>query len=113
MITIPQWVDCNYSESEEFWTGVGTTGYLVRTVNENCDGTRWSLRDRPLRTNRSNEPILNGWGGSTNNISKYAYGVAKVVAINLARDRCRIQMVTGKDLAEFVEKDGYPDLICS
>lgn len=35
---------------------VGDIGFLVLTVNENRGSERFSLRDRPARTNQSLEP---------------------------------------------------------
>lgn len=100
-----KWIDCM-----DF--GVGAIGYLASTDNSNTRS--WnvlSLRERPLRTNVSREPRLHGWCGETNNVSRTAMGVWKVVKTNAAGDRAQIVQVTGADLAAFLERDGYPELI--
>lgn len=90
----------------------GTTGYLVETINNNARGAQsFSIRERPLRTNQSNEPRLSGWCGETNNLSRFARGVWKVVRTNKDGTRAQIVRVEGADLAAFLEADGYPELI--
>ncbi len=101
-----KWIDVCGGES------VGTIGYLVSTDDSNRRA--WnvlSLRERPLRTNRSHEPRLAGWCGEDNNKSRTAMGVWKIVRLNRDGDRAQIARVTGADLAAFLERDGYPELI--
>lgn len=101
------WIDCN-----DFDTKIGNIGYLVETTNNNARGaTTLSLRDRPLRTNQSNEPRLTGWCGETDNKSRTARGVWKVARLNKACDRALLVQVTGADLAAFLADDGHPELI--
>lgn len=102
---IPQWIDNNDFDK------VGYTGYLVRVDDTSNGGSRYSLRERPARTNRSAVPRLDGWCGEDNNRSLVALGVAKIVGRNRALDRARIARVTGSELAEFLSSDGYPELI--
>ena len=104
-MSTPTWIDC-----DDYSTRVGTTGYLVETLNTNTGRTSWGLRERPLHTNQSNEPRLTGWCGETDNRSRYARGVVRVSAVNERGDRCRIASIQGADLVAFLEKDGYPEL---
>jgi len=100
------WIDVDYE------TTVGTIGYLVETLDTSRGGPhRLSLRDRPLRTNVSHEPRLYGWCGETDNKSRTAAGVAKVVRMNRLGDRAQIVSLTGENLRAFLEQDGYPELI--
>lgn len=100
-----KWIDIDYTQ------GVSTIGYLVETLNTSTGRTSWSLRERPLRTNQSLEPRLFGWCGETDNRSRTACGVWTVVQVNKAGERARITQLKGEALADFLEKDGYPDLV--
>ena len=97
------WVDGDMGEK------IGDVGYVVEVVREGR--SRWSLRERPARTNGSCEPRLEGWCGETDNRSVHAHGVAKIVGQNKTGDRLRIVSVTGAELAAFLESDGHPELI--
>lgn len=103
-----QWIDIGYGDAN---SAVGDTGYLVETRNGNTGREHLALRERPLRTNQSGVPRLRGWCGETDNQSRTAKGVAKIVRVNKAEDRAQIVAVTGADLAAFLEADGYPELI--
>ena len=71
MAALPKWID------EQPHTLAGETYFLCHSVSGG--GTsRWFLDLSPGRTNISNEPKLKGWLGTTNNVSRYAYGLAKV-----------------------------------
>jgi hypothetical protein len=96
------WIDCEEKH--------GTLGYLVETLNTNTGRTTFSLYERPCRTNQSLEPRLWGWCGETDNRSRYARGVVRVVKRNRLGDRARVAQVTGVELAAFLESEGYPDL---
>ena len=98
------WIDSEYSK-------IGTIGYLVRTLNTSDGSDRYSLRERPARTNMSHEPRLTGWVGETNNRSSTAVGCYRVVRTNRAGDRAQIARVEGKELADFLASEGYPELI--
>ncbi len=90
----------------------GTIGYLVETIDNNNRGrASFSLRERPLRTNQSNEPRLSGWCGETDNRSRHASGVWQVIRVNKAGGRAQIRRLEGDALAAFLETDGHPDLI--
>lgn len=99
-MTTPQWIDCE--------DGSITHGYLVETVHNGR--TSWSIRERPLRTNQSNEARLTGWCGETDNKSRFARGVVRVISRNAGGDRARIAPVTGAELAAWLERDGHPEL---
>lgn len=105
-----QWIDVGYGDAKR---AVGDIGYLVETCNSNTGREYLALRERPLRTNRSGVPHLRGWCGETDNQSRTAKGVAKIVRVNKAQDRAQIVAVTGDDLVAFLEADGYPELIPS
>ena len=106
MTTPPTWIDC-----DDYETKIGTTGYLVETVNNNARATTWAIRERPLHTNQSNQPRLYGWCGETDNKSRFARGVVRVAALNKAGDRCRVSRLVGAELAAWLERDGYPELV--
>lgn len=104
------WIDFDQYEYESKDAGqIGWVGYLVET--DSAGRTSYSLRERPLRTNQSQEPRLYGWCGETNNKSRCALGAWRVVCLNKDSDRAQIVNVEGKDLAAFLESDGYPDLL--
>lgn len=90
---------------------VGTIGYLAETFNTSNALRRASLRARPCRKNGSGEACLYSWCGETNNVSLTAAGVWKIVRVNATRERAQIVELTGAALAEFLERDGYPELI--
>lgn len=102
-----KWIDISDNET----TAIGTIGYLVGTTSAGRE--TFSLRERPLRTNQSNEPRLYGWCGETNNKSRAAYGVWKIVRVNKAGDRAQIVMLHAAELTAWLEADGHPGLICS
>ena len=101
------WIDTDYSNARD----IGRHFYLARTLDTSTGRERWSLRERPCRTNRSGEARLDGWCGETNNRSCYAEGVCKIVRLNEAGDRALVAKVTGADLVAFLERDGYPQLL--
>ncbi len=100
-----KWIDYGFGDGN-----VGTIGYLVRTLDTGSGRESYALHDRPLRTNMSHEPRLFGWCGTTNNRSKTACGLVKIVALNGANDRAQIESVTGDEGKAFLERDGYPEL---
>jgi hypothetical protein len=98
------WIDSYNGETS------GTIGYLVETLNTSNGRTTFSLHERPIRTNQSNVPRLQGWCGETNNRSHYARGLVRVTGANASKDRIRVAAVKGDDARAFLEADGYPDL---
>lgn len=100
------------------WIDIGnfnadlSIGYLVQTIDNNHRGAEsFALRERPLRTNRSNEARLTGWCGETDNRSRTAMGAWRIARLNAAQDRAEIVRLEGSDLAAFLKRDGYPELI--
>jgi hypothetical protein len=84
----------------------GSIGYLVGAV---CEGEeRFVLLANPPRTNISREPRLNGWLGETNDRSRTAYGLRKVVAVDEKRERVRLGAVTVDELRAFLEPELIP-----
>ena len=99
-----KWIDCENGI-------VGTIGYLVGVVDTSRGGgPRYSLRERPARTNQSHEARLEGWCGETDNRSVTADGAWKIVRVNAAGDRAQIVRLEGASLAAFLEGDGHPEL---
>jgi hypothetical protein len=105
-MTISVWID-----NDHHGLKLGHVGYLVETLNTATGKACWSVRDRPLRTNRSNELRLRGFCGETNNHSRTAHGVVIVAEVNGSMSRARIASVVGAHLAEFLRSDGYPELV--
>jgi len=91
---------------------VGTIGFLVQTarVNDGCS-EHYGLYDRPCHTNQSHEPRLTGWCGTTNNVARYAEGLARVVRV-AANGRVQVVPVTGAEGAAWLtDVAGYPELV--
>ena len=101
----PTWIDCSNG-----YETIGDHCYLVEVLDTSSGRTSWSLHERPLRTNQSHEPRLHGWCGETDNRSRFARGVVRVVDTTKSGDRCRIAAVKGDALLAFLEQDGYPEL---
>ncbi len=91
---------------------VGDIGFLVETTSyKNGSVTRFGLYDRPCHTNQSHEPQLVGWCGETNNVSRTAVGLAKVVKV-AKNGRAQVVPVTGAEGAAWLRDEaGYPDLV--
>ena len=85
-------------------------GYLVKATDTTTGYISYSLRERPLRTNKSHEPRLFGWCGTTNNVSLEAKGAWRVDHMNNFNDRAQIVQLKGDELTAFLNKDGYPEL---
>lgn len=101
-----KWIDC-----DSYSTKIGAIGYLVETLNTNNGATSFSLHDRPLRTNQSLQPRIDGWCGETDNRSRHARGVWRIARTNKAGDRAQIVRLDGAERDAFLESDGYPELI--
>ena len=99
---------------------VGDIGFLVETHNTNYQNTTsyglyqrpsYGLYQRPCQTNQSHEPRLTGWCGETNNVSRHAQGLARVVKA-AANGRVAIVAVTGQEGSDWLANvAGYPELI--
>lgn len=100
------WIDCD----SDF--GVGDIGYLVSSDDSNRRA--WDvlrLYRTPLRTNQSHEERLTGWCGETDNVSRTAKGVWRIVRLNKQGDRALVTQLKGADLCTFLANDGRPSLI--
>jgi len=87
---------------------VGAVAFLVRrSPQQGADSHH--LQDRPARTNQSNEPRLNGWCGTTNNVAVYACGVVRVARI-AANGRAQVVPLSGPRLTAALDTLGWPSL---
>jgi hypothetical protein len=96
------WVD-----DDGFGLNVGDVGFLIESTREGV--TRYFLRVRPLHMNQSRKPLLFGWGGETNNVSRYARGVVRVVRVT-ETGRARVVGLLGTSQGRALESLGWPDL---
>ena len=68
-----------------------------------------ALQSTPATTNQSNQPRLYGWCGTTDDVSVYADGVARVVRVS-AIGRAQCVRLDGADATAALERLGYPEL---
>ncbi len=101
------WIDDEGTMDDFGHIDNGELAFLVERFNENTGRTTYYLSRRPPHTNRSNEPRLNGWCGTTNNIAKYGRGLAKIVR---RAKNGRAMLVPVAPTAEALEELGYPEL---
>ena len=89
---------------------VGSIHFLIR-ISKAGGFTRYDLRDTPAYTNQSQEPTLDGWCGTYNDVATYGQGLAKVVRIakngRVLLTRVDPQSDEGQ---AYLEEMGYPDL---
>ena len=107
MAYIPTWID------EQPWMAVGEIGFLARSTDNNRRGAeRYTIGDSPCRTNISCEPKFRGWCGETSNVSLYALGLARIVAV-AKNGRTRIAAVDAEsaDGRAALEALGWSELI--
>lgn len=100
------WIDCSSD------VNVGFTGYLVSSDNSNTRS--WdvlALYPTPLRTNQSHKERLTGWCGETDNVSRTAKGVWRIVRLNKLGNRAQIVQLHGAELCAFLADDGRANLI--
>lgn len=97
------WID-NYNLS------VGDVGFLIEVSPQGRE-CRIDIRTEPGRTNMSNSRRLYGWLGETNNISKNAQGVGKVVRVSNSGERALVRSLSDKELAAALEDLGHPDMV--
>jgi hypothetical protein len=101
-----RWIDGSYDKAD----AIGDTGFLIQFSHEDTRGISYALRDTPAHTNQSHMPRLEGWCGTTNNVSTTALGAWSIVRV-AKNGRILIQQITDPDLlAAFLEEHGYPDL---
>jgi hypothetical protein len=101
--TIMRWID-----GEDL--SVGDIGFLVSAQRQGS-APRYGLYQRPCHTNISHAPKLTGWCGSTNDVSRFACGLARVVR---SAGNGRVQVVEVDDAegaAWLRDVAGYPELI--
>jgi len=99
-----KWIDNDYAK-------VGFVGFLIETCDEsNGNRSRWSLDESPARTNRSREPQLRGWCGTTNNVAVFARGLGKIEKLSANQERAFVRILEGDELADALETLGYPEL---
>jgi hypothetical protein len=88
---------------------VGDVGFLVERRDITRGSATFSLQERPPYTNQSNEPRLEGWCGTWNDLSTHGRGCARVIKV--ARNgRALVKTLSGSELSAVVEELGYPDL---
>lgn len=86
-----QWIDLNqYSPDDP--SRVGEVGFLIRSVHNGVE--RFHLQAKPGYTNRSFEPKVTGWLGETDNVSRFACGVRRIVRVGKRGDRIQVAQVT-------------------
>lgn len=104
------WIDGYDVEPME--SQVGAVGFLVERTDENRGGAvRYLLRDHPPRTNRSHQPRLRGWCGTTNNICVHGCGLARISRIAKNGRVCLTTIPAGTQAeADALETLGYPGI---
>lgn len=90
-------------------TSLGEAGFLVEVCPQG-KASRWLLRTRPQVTNDSQEPRLVGWCGETDNVSRFARGLARATVFT-PNGRARIYPVVGEDCKTALELLAYPELL--
>lgn len=81
----PKYIDLEHCDVE-----INEVGFLVESVREGV--STWSLRTRPVAKNQSGERIVSGWAGETDNVSRYARGLARAL-VRSPNDRVQIEPV--------------------
>lgn len=92
-MTRPRWVGGGpYLDWE-----VGDLAYLVEVLDTTSGKTTWHVSKDVPRTNRSREPMPNGWCGETNNRSVYGYGRVEIRRVVDAPGGARVLIRRVKD----------------
>lgn len=104
-----------FGSGEKVWIDacdVSDIGFLVSNTRQGSE-PYVTLRDYPARTNQSRQPRLEGWCGTTNDVSCHAKGLARFVRYNSSRTRVLVQLIAPESVAarEYLEAEGYPELI--
>ncbi|HNU11371.1 MAG TPA: hypothetical protein PKJ45_08400 [Rubrivivax sp.] len=97
------WIDANEQQR------AGDLGFLVRATHALNGWARRTLQDEPVRTNMGGRPLLEGWGGTTDDVSIYALGLAEVVKVRGARALVR-RIENPAELRAGLEIMGWPEL---
>lgn len=102
------WIDSN----AEFLRP-GDVVFVIESYNFNQRGQeRVYGQSIPGRTNRSGEARLAGWLGETNNISRYARGLAEVVRVSGdSGERALVKRLRGRRAVDALTARGYPQLV--
>ena len=88
---------------------LGDVGFLVETCPQGR-ADYCGLYSRPCHTNQSHEPRLHGWCGETNNVSRNALGLARVVRV-AGNGRVQVVPVRGDEARAYLcDVAGYPEL---
>jgi hypothetical protein len=82
-------------------------GFLLEAIREGV--SHFSVADRPGYTNQSHKPLLDGWLGETNNVSRFARGLVRCTGRS-PNDRVAIEPLTGDDVAAALDSLCYPEL---
>jgi hypothetical protein len=98
------WTDENHID-ENLTNGIGFL--MERTSYRNGCVTTWHLLSRPVHTNSSHEPRLTGWCGDTDNVSRYAEGLARVAR---RAKNGRVCLAKVEPTVALLEELGYPEL---
>jgi len=100
-----------YIENGFEFNVIGAVGFLVQRSEpyKPYINPTHKLYDRPACTNMSHQPKLNGWCGSTDNVSINALGVAQVVQV-FANGRARVRTLHGAEAVEALGKLGWSDM---
>ena len=83
---------------------IGTIGFLI--CKDYGRYERIVIQDRPGCTNMSLEPRLSGWLGTTNDVSRHAMGVGKIVKTSKDGRRALVSMLVGDKLDAWLDSEG-------
>ncbi|MDE3023347.1 MAG: hypothetical protein KGI54_16110 [Pseudomonadota bacterium] len=72
---------------------IGDTAYLIRYENLNTGATEFRVQVNEPVTNMSREVRLEGWLGTTNNVSAYAMGVVELTKWGAKPDEVHFKAV--------------------
>jgi len=87
----------------------GDKGFLISFYDSKDASTRDKLGYKPAYT-ANNKPFLYGFHGSFDNVITTGCGAWKVIKVAKS-GRVLIEKLNGKELVEFLEDMGYPELI--
>jgi hypothetical protein len=102
------WIDTEDSFME---LPEGSPGFMIE-ISPQGKENRFVLQSDPGRTNMSHEAKLFGWLGETNNVSRTAHGLWKVIDGSITGSRVKVGRVTDRaEIEKFLELVGWPELI--
>ncbi len=105
-----KWIDEQVHEYEAGPEKLGEMGFLIEISHENTGATRHKLSYTPAYTNQSNQPRLEGWCGTYNNVATHGCGVWKIIRIAKNGRTLLEEVPDGPDRQAFLEEMGYPDI---